>query len=703
MHSAQGVYESPQSSHCLPQTPRDHTLPIFGRPPNKVAFLRAESSRHSNLCHCSQTTRLAHQPQKEPAPTVTENPIPGDVVRLLPADYLIDLREDPNDHAHSSSCPPAIHGVRRTLPSFVGLHGSSTGGPALRQVPHESVSKSFSEALEQGSLQPVPTNSNDRVNKAVITMVDIDAQPCLGENLDHTPMDSGHNRRQSHGLGGHLATSQLPRHLVAGGIQVTNQRSRNQSDKECPSSLVTGTDGKTAQDSVRQCHSSGLPKQTGRYSQPPSNEGSGSDLRLGGIPCSSRLRSFHTGRTKLGGGLPQPATDRPRRVGTASRGVSTTRFQMWGTRQRHVGLKTQLQSSYLLRQVSRPGGSVCGRLSHTMDFREGLCFSTSSSTATSHTQDPTGGDANHTYRPRLAKEGMVLRDYDLTSSSSVAVASQTGFTNARPSKTRQFTRSPFDGVALESEIWLAKGFSEQATDILLKARKQSTSKVYHKTWKTFIDWCEAMGFPWRQASIQTIVEFLTQGFQLGLSLATLKGQVSALSLLLQHQWAREPDLIQFLQGVGKVRPPFRDPTPPWDLTTVLHALQGPPFEPLASCSLKFLTWKMSFLLAITSAKRVSDIAALSQKEPWLILHQDRVVFRTVPSFTPKVVSSFHINEEINLPSLCPRPSNVKEKELHKLDVVRAIRYYLDRSKSYRKTDTFLVTYGYNQGSPANYC
>nr|AAH79824.1 Unknown (protein for MGC:86508) [Xenopus laevis] len=393
-------------------------------------------------------------------------------------------------------------------------------------------------------------------------MVDIEAQPCLRENLDHTPMDSCHNRHQSHGLGGFLATSQLPRHLVAGGIQITNQRSRNQSDKECHSSLVTRTDRKTTQDSVRQCHSSGLHKQTGRYSQLSSNEGSGSDTRLGGVPCSSRLRSLHTRHIELGGGLPQPATDRPRRVVTTSSSVPTTRVQMVGTRHRHLGLKTQLQSSYLLRQISRPGGSVCGRLSHTMYFRKSLCSSTSSSTATSHTQNPTGMDADHTYRPRLATESVVLRDYDFTSSSSMAVASQTGFANARPSKTRQFTRSPFDGVAIESEIWLAKGFSEQATDILLKARKQSTTKIYHKTWKTFIDWCDATGSPWHQARLQTIVEFLTQGFQLGLSLATLKGQVSALSLLLQHQWAREPDLIQFLQGVGKVRPPFRDPTPP---------------------------------------------------------------------------------------------------------------------------------------------
>lgn len=54
-----------------------------------------------------------------------------------------------------------------------------------------------------------------------------------------------------------------------------------------------------------------------------------------------------------------------------------------------------------------------------------------------------------------------------------------------------------------------------------------------------------------------------------------------------------------------------------------------------------------------------------------------------------------------LPSFCPQPSNDKEKALHKLDVVRVVRYYLDRSRTYRKADAFPVTYGTNKGSPAS--
>lgn len=56
-------------------------------------------------------------------------------------------------------------------------------------------------------------------------------------------------------------------------------------------------------------------------------------------------------------------------------------------------------------------------------------------------------------------------------------------------------------------------------------------------------------------------------------------------------------------------------------------------------------------------KRVSKIAALSHKEPWVIIHKDKV-----PGFP-----AFHINQEFILPSFCPNPINHKETQLHKLD------------------------------------
>ena len=96
------------------------------------------------------------------------------------------------------------------------------------------------------------------------------------------------------------------------------------------------------------------------------------------------------------------------------------------------------------------------------------------------------------------------------------------------------------------------------------------------------------------------------------------------------------------------------------------------------------------MVAMASARRVSELAALSCGEPYLILHKDRVVLRPHPSFLPKVVSSFHLNQDLILPSFFPRPTSRKEGLLHTLDIVRAMKAYLKATEKIRKTDILFV-------------
>ena len=52
-------------------------------------------------------------------------------------------------------------------------------------------------------------------------------------------------------------------------------------------------------------------------------------------------------------------------------------------------------------------------------------------------------------------------------------------------------------------------------------------------------------------------------------------------------------------------------TPGWNLSLVLRCLCRPPFEPCKLASNKHFTWKTSFLLALASTKRVSELHGLS--------------------------------------------------------------------------------------------
>lgn len=99
-----------------------------------------------------------------------------------------------------------------------------------------------------------------------------------------------------------------------------------------------------------------------------------------------------------------------------------------------------------------------------------------------------------------------------------------------------------------------------------------------------------------------------------------------------------------------------------------------------------------FLVAITTARRVSELEALSIRAPFFQVFPDRLIFKTDPAFLPKVASSFHRGQEIILPTFCSNPVREQEHIFHKLDVRRCVLQYLDSTKQFRKSDSFFVLF-----------
>lgn len=88
-------------------------------------------------------------------------------------------------------------------------------------------------------------------------------------------------------------------------------------------------------------------------------------------------------------------------------------------------------------------------------------------------------------------------------------------------------------------------------------------------------------------------------------------------------------------------------------------LQRPSVEASKNILLSMLTCKVAFLVVIASARQVTELAALSCKEPLLLLHRHKVVLRPGTFFLPTVISSFYLNQDIVLPSLCPAAKHPK--------------------------------------------
>ncbi|KAL6486837.1 hypothetical protein MHYP_G00034630 [Metynnis hypsauchen] len=84
---------------------------------------------------------------------------------------------------------------------------------------------------------------------------------------------------------------------------------------------------------------------------------------------------------------------------------------------------------------------------------------------------------------------------------------------------------------------------------------------------------------------------------------------------------QHPLVCRFMKGARHKWPVSRLLVPPWDLSLVLDAPCCHPFEPLEGVELKFLSLKTVLLLALTTAKRVGDLQALSTRPSCLQFDQ----------------------------------------------------------------------------------
>ena len=162
----------------------------------------------------------------------------------------------------------------------------------------------------------------------------------------------------------------------------------------------------------------------------------------------------------------------------------------------------------------------------------------------------------------------------------------------------------------------AKGFSKHVAKQSALARQPSSRAGYQAHWSIYRQWCHGKGHSVSHPSLQKIADFL---FWLRrskkLSISAVLGYRSMLSAVFRTvlpEISTSP-VIQDLLHSFKVEAPCRAVRPPtWDLLKVLTFLRYSVFEPLSNASLRDLTRKTLFLLALATAKRVGELQALSR-------------------------------------------------------------------------------------------
>ena len=228
----------------------------------------------------------------------------------------------------------------------------------------------------------------------------------------------------------------------------------------------------------------------------------------------------------------------------------------------------------------------------------------------------------------------------------------------------------------------------------------------------FPKWCITNKVDFRAPPVKSVADFLMYLFQdRKLQPSTIDGYRSAIADKLGSSSiniSKDENLTRLLDSFHRNRPKGRRGIPSWNLSLVLHQLTKAPFEPIKEASLKHLTFKTVFLLALWSGKRRSEIHAWQNKN---IRHQSdwsKVSLYPSPSFLSKNQLAKEGPDSV-APVVIPALALTLDRSLksdRSLCPGRALRYYLERSSDIRQNKE-LVFVSFKKGfdkdiSPVTY-
>ena len=154
-------------------------------------------------------------------------------------------------------------------------------------------------------------------------------------------------------------------------------------------------------------------------------------------------------------------------------------------------------------------------------------------------------------------------------------------------------------------------FSQKVATRIEAPQRRSTRGVYELKWSLFVKWCESNQVDFRLPSIKQITDFLLYLFQeRHLQPSTIDGYRTAIADKIGNDKVnirKDENLTRLLDSFHRDTPKEKRGVPTLNLFLVLHQLTKPPFEPLRKTSLKHLTLKTVFFLALGSGKRRSEI------------------------------------------------------------------------------------------------
>ena len=563
---------------------------------------------------------------------------------------------------------------------------------------HEALSVSPQGALEISSVAGQPP-SLDRSHCSTLRLV--------AKSLKHDercrpssqrPQYSTLYRRLKRRLGRSLRSKFYKGPVVRPGKKATHKRSRIEGSLPGPSKLQGPVPEPNSASCNGQINSGSLYKQTRSTSLSRDVHSPVEDHDM--VPSlSHNIKSQTLSRVSECDDRPsiqvEPST--VNRMVTASAGVQTDLSKVVHSSYRSICHSSKPQTSTVRISSPRPKGSGHRCSEHKLDGSHCLCLLSDGSPSQGDPQNQAMPLPDHHNSPRLSRDALVLGpsaalNRDPTATSSVNNSSQTV---PQLCVSQQSTTLNLHAWCLGVDNSKNKASLWRWQRELLPLRGHQQGPSTSQSGPYLKKWCRESLVDFSTPSVKQVSDFFMYLYpDLNRRPSTIDGYRTAIVDTLGpagHHIAQSSDLHRLLSSFHRDRPKSSRNLRKWNLFVVLNELTKAPFEPMKDTDLKHLTLKTAFLLALASGKRCSEFHAWVANKVSNLGQWEKVALFPSSDFIAKNQLAREGSQSVS-PVTIPALTTIVDrqfKEDRTLCPVRALGYYLDRTKDLRGSRSLL--------------
>ena len=697
-HSPPGLYDDRKGSETNGPLKRTQNSPIPGRLADQVPVSGGISKGHTGIGRPNPILGLDNQPRKIRTETYSGVFVRG--LRIPPR--FSPCKTHSREMAQTSGFDPTtqvktcfdckMFDVSNWVASLNGENGPG-GTPS-----HEALSVSSQGALEISSVAGQPP-SLDRSHCSPPRLV---AKPLKCDER-RRPSSQGPQyptlyRRLKRRLGRSLRSKFYKRAVVRAGKKATHKCPGIEGGLPGPSRLQGPVPESNSVSCDGQLNSGSLHQQAGGNSlsrdvrAPVENH----DL-VPSLPYNIESQA-HSRVSECDGRPPiQVQPSAVNRMVSAPSGLQANLPQVVHPSCRLICHSPESQTPSICVSYPRPKGLEHRCSEHKLDQPHGLRLPSYGSPSQGDPKDQAMPLPDHRDSPRLARDALVLGpsaalNRDPTTTPSVNDPTQTVPQLCVP---QQSTTAEPPRLVSRSGQLQEQGFSVEVAERIAAPQRSSTRTIYRSKWALFEKWCRENSVDFSTPSVKQISDFFMYLYQdLNRRPSTIDSYrtaiVDTLGPTAQHI-AHNADLHRLLSSFHRDRPKSSRNLPKWNLSVVLNELTKAPFEPMKDSDLKHLTLKTAFLLALASGKRRSKIHAWVANKVANLGQWEKVALFPSSDFIAKNQLAREGSQSVS-PVTIPALTTIVDrqfKEDRTLCPVRALRFYLDRTKDLRGSRSLL--------------